>query len=476
MAYDATIVSRTAAGSSNFRHTHVVQFYENESYLYDAVTTFVATGLKSGQPAVVIAREESRKALASGLETWGLDFDAACRSGDLIVHDARALLSTFMRGSNIDEDRFMKTVGTVIQDSARGRRSIVRAFGEMVDILFRDGNATAAIRLEELWNDLSQRYSFDLLCAYALGNFYTDTHAHELKEICRRHSHIIPAESYAILLDEQARAHKVIELQQRARALQVEIEHRKAIERALREALAERQQAMIDAERANAAKNEFLAIISHELRTPLTAIIGYEELLQHGVAGPVSEQQELFLGGIRAGANHLLRLIEQILSQSRLSAGKDAVHKTNVDVSHLIDECVALVNPVASSQGLELGVHGERPLVCDTDEGKVQQITLNLLSNAVKFTPKGRVDIWLSADHADVVVEVRDTGVGIAAHDLEVIFEPFQQVDSTMTRAHSGIGLGLSVSRNLAQLLGGEITVTSEVGAGSAFRFTFPRF
>lgn len=474
MAYEAATSARNAAGHSSHQHNHVVQFYENDSFLLDAVTSFVAGGLNLGQPTIIFARAENRSALSARLQTAGVDFDAVCRNGDLMVHDARATLATFMRGSLVDEDRFMNEIGGAIAQSTRGRRVQVRAFGEMVDVLFRDGNSSAAIRLEELWNDLSRSHSFDLLCAYAIGNFYTEAHARELKDICRRHSHVIPAESYALLQDEQTRAQTVIELQQRARTLQVEIEHRKAIEHALRDALAERQAAKEDAERAAAAKSEFLAVISHELRTPLTAIMGYEELLEHGIGGPVTAEQKNFLAGIRAGATHLLRLIDQILSQSRLSAGKETVRNTRADLGQLVHDCVALLKPVAQAQGLSLNLHVSAPVTCLTDAGKVQQIVLNLVSNAVKFTSTGSVDVMLSASEKEAVLEVHDTGVGIAPNDLDYIFEPFRQVDSTPTRSHSGVGLGLSVSRNLARLLGGDITVQSVVGLGSVFRLSLP--
>jgi signal transduction histidine kinase len=344
----------------------------------------------------------------------------------------------------------------------------------MVDILFRDGNTAGAIRLEELWNNLAHRHSFDLLCAYAIGNFYTEAHAEQLKDICDRHTEVVPTESYSLLPDDRERARKVIDLQQRARSLEVEIEHRKAIEHALREALAERQRAIHEAERASTAKSEFLAIISHELRTPLTAIIGYEELIEHGVGGPVTEQQQTFLSGIKSGASHLLRLIDQILTQSRVSAGKETLSKSEVNLNEVVRACAALMQPVATERGLQLTVEMPDAIVAFTDEGKVQQILLNLLSNALKFTPQGGIAVRLNRKGGRISCEVCDTGVGISEADLERVFEAFEQIDTSATRTHSGVGLGLSVSRDLAELLGGNLTAQSSPGLGSTFRLELP--
>ena len=466
--------ARATAGTPTHSHPHVVQFYENDEFLYDAVTGFIAGGLEVGQPAVVIARKENRRAFAARLQRSGVDYDGACSSGDLVMHDAHEALATFMRGSIIDEERFRTVIGGILDQSVRGRRVNVRAFGEMVDVLFRDGNTAAAIRLEDLWNDLAEHRSFDLLCAYAINNFYTESHADQLKQICHRHSHVVPAESYSLVTDDQTRALKVIELQQRARALQVEIEHRKAIERALREALAERQAAREEAERSAAAKAEFLAVISHELRTPLTAIIGYEELMEHGLGGPVTEQQHAFLAGIKAGASHLLRLIDQILTQSRVSAGKEPLHTAEVDLGQIVTACTALMQPLALERGLVLRTEIQLGVVVETDAGKVQQILLNLLSNAVKFTQAGSIDVQLRIEDGLAVIEVTDTGVGIERSQLNRIFEAFEQIDSTATRPHNGAGLGLSVSRNLARLLGGDVTARSIVGTGSTFTLALP--
>ncbi|HEY0808590.1 MAG TPA: MEDS domain-containing protein, partial [Longimicrobiales bacterium] len=184
--------ARNAAGIPN-DHRHVVQFYEDDEFLFEAVSGFLIQGLNAGQPTMVFARPETRRACATRLERNGCDYSGAIQSGRLVVRDAREALATFMRGSMLDETRFINEVGTVVEKVSAGNNMKVRAYGEMVDVLFRDGNAQAALRLEELWNKLAQEHAFELLCAYSINNFYTETHAHHLKEICRTHSHVVPA-------------------------------------------------------------------------------------------------------------------------------------------------------------------------------------------------------------------------------------------------------------------------------------------
>ncbi|HEX9108413.1 MAG TPA: ATP-binding protein, partial [Longimicrobiales bacterium] len=230
------------------------------------------------------------------------------------------------------------------------------------------------------------------------------------------------------------------------------------------------------AEAANRAKSDFLTIMSHELRTPLNAVVGYTDLLQEGVPGPLTPNQALYLERIRKSSNHLLSLIEEVLTYARLEAGRESVRREIVALDDLVRQASALVEPTAAARGLSYEVYvPEQDVRLETDARKVRQMLANLLSNAVKFTEQGSVVLTAREAGDDVIFEVKDTGIGIAPEHLERIFDAFWQVDSGTTRRAGGTGLGLGVTHRLAQLLGGEVTVQSELGQGSTFTLRLPR-
>ncbi|MDQ3995695.1 MAG: HAMP domain-containing histidine kinase, partial [Gemmatimonadota bacterium] len=259
---------------------------------------------------------------------------------------------------------------------------------------------------------------------------------------------------------------------ERSRLFEAERSARAEAERARRDADAARAAA----EQASRAKSDFLATMSHELRTPLNAIIGYQNLLADGVTGPVSDSQRRQLARIGASAQHLLMLIDEVLTLSRVEAGKESPHIDPVDVSHVLDDVGAIIEPLARQKSLDFRViQPADPVVIQSDAGKLRQAVLNLLSNAVKFTGRGSVTLRAFDAGDDVAFEVRDTGIGIAAENLQRIFEPFWQVEASTTRTAPGTGLGLAVTRRLAHLLGGEVSVQSAVGEGSTFTLVLPR-
>jgi signal transduction histidine kinase len=216
--------------------------------------------------------------------------------------------------------------------------------------------------------------------------------------------------------------------------------------------------------------------MSHELRTPLNAILGYSDLLTAEIAGPITPGQAIQLNRIDAGARHLLQIIEEILTFSRVEAGREEARLARVDLAELAREAGTLIEPLAVRKGLRIVCDVPERLEAHTDGAKVRQILLNLLSNSIKFTERGEIGLELDEDGGYARLRVTDTGIGIDPEHLGAIFEPFSQIGRTgPARTEGGTGLGLTVSKSLAELLGGEITVASVPGQGSTFTVRLPR-
>jgi signal transduction histidine kinase len=457
---------------------HRVLFYENEHFLAASVADFLADGLRGEQPVIVIATAPHRHSFALRLRAKGFDVDSATAAGRLAMLDAEELLATFMVGLTPNAEQFNRIVGGMINGSVlagrvlAGRGAGVRMYGEMVDVLWGAGNTDGAIRLEQLWNELGEQLAFSLLCAYPLGRFYHESHTRAFQEICRHHSDVLPTEQY-VDADEAARRVEITVLQQRARALETEIEHREQLEKRLREALVERQTAeeavraserdlrvaleseqrtRAEVEAANQAKAQFLAAMSHELRTPLNAIAGYTDLLDLEVQGPVTAEQREYLTRIRTSQQYLLSLINDVLNFARLEAGRVELRVGPVAIDRILRQLEPLIAPqVAEKQLSYTYIPADPAWLVQADADKVQQVMLNLLTNAIKYTECGGrivLSVRLGTEKngpESLEIEVRDTGIGIPTDRLVAIFEPFVQVSRRLDRKHEGVGLGTRI-------------------------------
>lgn len=242
-----------------------------------------------------------------------------------------------------------------------------------------------------------------------------------------------------------------------------------------RKAREDAEEARRIAEDASRTKSQFLAVMSHELRTPLNAIGGYAQLLELGVHGSMTESQLESVRRLKRSQQNLLALIEDLLSFAKLDTGKVEYHFNNVPLDKTLNEIETLVKPQLDAKGLAYNycrVDSDVTIWADPD--KFEQVILNLLTNAIKFTRAGSVKIECLVSDDDAKISVSDTGIGIAAEKLELIFDPFVQVHSGLTRTSTGSGLGLAISRDLARAMRGDITVESEEGKGSTFTLTIP--
>jgi signal transduction histidine kinase len=245
--------------------------------------------------------------------------------------------------------------------------------------------------------------------------------------------------------------------------------------------------ARAEAESANLAKSRFLAMMSHEIRTPLNAIVGYTEFLKLGIGGPLPQQQRSYVDRMHGSAEHLLALVNDLLDMSSIEADRMRVTSHPSPLAATVREVCDVLESEAHKRSLSLSCRCDDGVWYRGDPSRVRQIVLNLISNAIKFTePGGSVSLTCdraSDGHASfteamgkdwVVVRVRDTGIGITNESLSTIWDPFVQADASHTREHGGTGLGLTISRRLARLMGGDITVESERGAGSVFTLWLP--
>jgi signal transduction histidine kinase/DNA-binding response OmpR family regulator len=250
-------------------------------------------------------------------------------------------------------------------------------------------------------------------------------------------------------------------------------QHAEVLESLVVERTRELQEANRQLEAASRHKSEFLANMSHELRTPMNAIIGFTRLVMRRSREVLAPRQYENLEKILLSAEHLLSLINDILDLAKVEAGRIEVYPVEFALEPLISECLHTIEPMRKSEQVRLiqEVDADLPMLL-TDRDKVKQILMNLLGNAVKFTHSGTITVTARSHHGTISVAVADTGIGIPEEALEHIFEEFQQVDSSTTRAYGGTGLGLTISRQLARLMGGDITVQSTLGVGSTFTFT----
>jgi len=263
--------------------------------------------------------------------------------------------------------------------------------------------------------------------------------------------------------------------------------HALELEQSVAERTRELSHAKERAEAADLLKSAFLATMSHELRTPLNSIIGFTGIILQGLAGPLNQEQTKQLEMVRGSARHLLALINDVLDISKIEAGQLKVVSEVFDLRASITKVLGIVAPLVEKKGLKLHAHISADLgQAIGDQRRIEQILLNLLNNAIKFTDRGEVELTAkripglapqggTSEPFTIQLSVSDTGMGIKPEDLAILFEPFRQIDSGLTRRHEGTGLGLSICRKLMDMMGGAIHVQSQWGLGSTFTIRFPQ-
>ena len=231
------------------------------------------------------------------------------------------------------------------------------------------------------------------------------------------------------------------------------------------------------AEAASRSKSEFLANMSHELRTPLNAIIGFSEVMEQQIFGPIgSEKYNDYAKDIHRSGQYLLDVISDILDMSKIEAGRIDLEIKPINLTAVIDDVLRIIAPRAAEGQVSLVRRLPKSLTAQADQRAIKQVLINLLANAVKFTPEGgRVTITLTEKSQDVAIQISDTGIGIPRRDMPKLGRPFEQVENQFTKTKSGSGLGLAISKSLVELHHGQVLIDSTEGKGTTVTVRLPR-
>jgi signal transduction histidine kinase/ActR/RegA family two-component response regulator len=448
--------------------SHFVQLYEDDNFLVDIVARQIGDGLEAGDGAIVIASRTHRAAIGKRLRARGLDLDTMAEQRRFLSLDADETLTKLLVDDYPDAVRFETVIGGAIADAnAASPRHYVRAFGEMVALLWADGKRDAALRLEALWNDLANRYRFSLLCGYPLNSFSGALDEQYLARVCAEHSEVIPAESYSGLAVPEDRQRTIVHLQQKAMRLESEMAVRKLVENELRNKISE----LAEADRR---KNEFLAMLGHELRNPLSAVLNAIT-----AADLDQSRRDRAIDIARRQTAQLARLVDDLLDVARITQGRIALRKEPVSVMSIVERSIEETRAATEARQQRMIVIAPpetRTIHVEVDPARMQQCIGNLLQNASKFTPaRGRIEVSVLRNGSDVAIRVRDTGIGIAPEMLARVFDLFAQGDVAMDRAQGGLGIGLTLVKQLVAMHGGGVQARSEgLGKGSEFVISLP--
>ncbi|MFM0554701.1 ATP-binding protein [Paraburkholderia sediminicola] len=573
---------------------HFVQFYESEAGLTGEVGAFLLRAVNAGGSAIAIATAEHLALLTSWLNAQPTT--AGCLFVDAITFlDAHATLDGFMVDGWPDEALFVSTVGAVVAATARAGQPL-HAFGEMVAVLCEQGLGEAALRLEEMWNRLGERYRFALFCAYPGSAFPGAEDTQLFRHICHAHQRVLP--SVALRDADNQELHLRLALaEQRARSLEDEMARRKTAEQqrdamlmnspvasalllgedhtfqlanpryldmmcrddligrryldvfpherggpiaaalgqvlthglpvvheeyrttasdidgipstrvhtlhfeplrassgkmegvilsavdvtgyvrareTLEKSRADREALLTELEKANRAKDEFLAMLGHELRNPLAPIVTALELM--GLRDSSSTTRERAI--IQRHVDHMVRLVDDLLDVSRITRGNVDLDTRLIDVREVVTKAVEMTSGLMEQRRHRLTVEVDPSLSCVGDPMRLAQVVANLLVNAAKYTEAGgRITVGAAGIDADNLwIRVCDSGVGIPPDVLPHVFDTFYQGRQTIDRAEGGLGIGLALVKNFTKLHGGRVEAASDgPGCGSHFSIVLPR-
>ena len=453
---------------------HVVQFYSDDSFLLDALSKFVGTALGAGDAAIVIATPSHLDGLAQRLRARVLDVAKSARCGRYVVLDAADTLSKFMRNGQPDPELFLKTVGHAVARAgatAEGKNPRVAAFGEMVALLWAEGNSDAAVKLEQLWNDLARTHSFSLRCAYPITGFCDKTHAEPFLKICSEHSAVIPGENYTTLRTEQDRLRNIAQLQQKAEALETE----KALLQALRQTkeelekeVAERREAQ---RRLRDSELSLRKLSGHLLRT--------QDEERRRLGRELHDSLGQYLAVLKMGLDTLNSsgAVQGDVASKRLA---DCLNLAEQSIKELRTMSYLLYPPMLEEMGLKTAIPWYIDGFCKRSGIDVQvdispalrrlprdvelvafRVLQESLTNVHRHSGSPTAHISVRLERDSLLLEIKDSGKGLPPNVLEASRE-----------APGSMGVGLRGMSERVHQLGGTLTLLS--GSGTTVSASIP--
>ncbi len=453
------------AASGDISHqAHTVQFYGEDTFLLDGLSRFIGTALGAGDAAVVIATKAHRDGLAQRLQARGLDANLAAEEGRYVAIDAAETLAKFMRDGWPDAALFTEVVCSELTQAALaagGMDSRISAFGEMVALLWAEGNAEAAVRLEELWNELARNYSLSLRCAYPMSGFDREYHSDSFLKICEEHSHVIPVESYTALINEEQRLRSISHLQQKAQALENEMAERKQVEEMLRHSKAELESQV---EQRTSA-----------LRRLSSRLLSLQDTERRRIARELHDSLGQYLVGLKLNV-HVLRQspdreelwsqVEELMQQcmNEVRTLSYLLHPPTMDAAGFASAARWYVEGFGQRSGLQVTLDAPKDLgrLPDAFELALFRVLQEALTNVHRHSGASAADILVRRDTEQVILEVKDNGRGMPPELL------------TRFRASGeGVGVGLAGIGERVRELGGKLKIDSD-GSGTLVRVTIP--
>jgi signal transduction histidine kinase len=464
--------------------THAVQFYEKEPFLFDTVGKFLGAGFSAGDRLVVIATRSHTDGFLERIDPRHLE--RARDEKRITMLDADATLSRFMVGDMPEPGRFRDVLAELMSDAPRDFPvTRVRAYGEMVDMLARQGNVDAAVRLEQLWHDALEENPFSLLCAYLMDNFFRQGDSDRLMEVFASHSHVIPTERFVGVTDPEQRLREIALMQQRTRVLESELKRRHMLERELEDALGDlelvekqflaslqrERRAESRAESSDAFKDRVLDILGHDLRNPLNTILTTARMMSR--RKELAPENEARLERVLASSMRMQRMIEQLLdvAESRQPDGIQVRLGEARELGPLVASIVSEVRASSPSRTLELVAH---PCVARVDAERFEQAVWSLLSYTVAH----------SGSTSAICVEVApgEDGASVTVHCDDQIIDP-SRLPAMLQSFHletqpevgmDGLSLGLYLANRILIAHGGKVEARSSKETGTTLAAILP--